>query len=331
MPANLPPQYYKLEKEFHQETDPREKLRLARELLAIMPKHKGTDKLQADMKSKIAKLKEQVESGGARHGAHRTDPHTHIEREGAAQIVLVGAPNAGKSSLLDLLTDAHPHIADYPFTTREPLAGMFTWETVHFQLVDTPPVSAEHMEPYIPNLVREADVVVLVLDVSSPRWDRDVEEIRARLLDKHIVLAPQDPPETADPMFLYKCTLFAAHKHDEALGADTLSRLAMVAPGHTVVPTSVLDDACGNALGAAIFGTLGMIRVYTKRVGHEVEYVDPLVLPVGATVEDAARLIHKDFAQKLQFARVWGHGKFEGQRVTSSFALSDRDVVEYHI
>ena len=331
MPANLPPQYYKLEKEFNEETDPNEKLRLARELLAIMPKHKGTDKLQADMKAKIAKLKAHVESGGARHGAHRADPHTHIQREGAAQILLIGAPNAGKSSLLDLLTDAHPHIADYPFTTREPLAGMYTWETVHFQLVDTPPVSAEHMEPYIPSLVRQADLVVVVLDVSSPRWERDLEEIRARLLEKHVVLGPKDPPQAGDPMLLYKHTLIAAHKHDELGGADGLNRLPLVAPGHTIVPTSVLDDGCADALGAAFFAALGVIRVYTKRVGQEVEYVDPIVLPKGATVEDAARLIHKDFAQKLQFARVWGHGKFEGQRVTSTFALSDRDVVEYHI
>lgn len=331
MPANLPPQYYKLEKEFHQENDPHEKLRLARELLAIMPKHKGTDKLQADMKSKIAKLKSQVESSGATHGVHRTDPHSHIDREGAAQIVLIGAPNAGKSSLLDLLTDAHPQIADYPFTTREPLAGMYTWETVPFQLVDTPPVSTEHMEPYIPNLVRQADMVLLVLDMSSPGWEHDMEALRARLQEKHIVLAPSGSPPAADPMFLYKRTLIAAHKHDEEGGAESLARLPVVTPGFTIVPTSILDDACGTTLGAAIFAALGVIRVYTKRVGQEVEFRDPLVLPAGATVEDAARLIHKDFAQKLQFARVWGHGKFEGQRVTSTFPLTDKDVVEYHI
>jgi len=331
MPANLPPQYYKLEKEFHQESDPGEKLRLAQELLAIMPKHKGTDKLQADMKSKIAKLKLQVESGGARHGVHRTDPHSHVQREGAAQILLIGAPNAGKSSLLDLLTEAHPHIADYPFTTREPLAGMFNWETVHFQLVDTPPVSAEHMELYLPNLVRHADLVLLVLDVSSPHWVQNLSEIRSRLLEKHIVLCGADPPPAPDPMLLYKHTLLAAHKHDEAGGVKALTSLALLAPGHTIVPTSVLDDACASALGAAFFAALGVMRVYTKRVGQEVELIDPLVLPVGATVEDAARLTHKDFAQKLQFARVWGHGKFEGQRVTNSFALTDKDVVEYHI
>jgi hypothetical protein len=180
-------------------------------------------------------------------------------------------------------------------------------------------------------LVRQADLLIVVLDVSLPRWEQDLEPIRARLLEKHIVLAPKDPPQTVDPMYLPKRTLVAAHKYDEVGGGDGLTRLPVVAPGHTIVPASVLDDACGDALGAAIFAALEVIRVYTKRVGQEVEYIDPIVLPKGATVEDAALLIHKDFAQKLQFARVWGHGKFEGQRVTTTFARSDKDVVEYHI
>jgi ribosome-interacting GTPase 1 len=179
--------------------------------------------------------------------------------------------------------------------------------------------------------VRQADLLVVVLDVLFPRWEQDLEAIRARLLEKHIVLAPKNPPQTVDPMYLPKRTLVAAHKYDEVGGANGLTRLPVVAPGHTIAPASVLDDACGDALGAAIFAALEAFRVYSKRVGQEVEYIDPIVLPKDDTVEDVALLIHKDFAQKLQFARVRGHGRFEGQRVTATFALSDKDVVEYHI
>jgi ribosome-interacting GTPase 1 len=331
MPANLTPQYYKLEKEFKQERDPHEKLRLARELLAIMPKHKGTDKLQAEMKAKISKLKEQVEGGGSRHGIHRVDPHSHIEREGAAQIILIGPPNSGKSSLLDILTHAQPAIADFPFTTQEPLTGMAEFETVHLQMIDTPPIAAEHMEAYLPNLVRQADVVVLVLDVSSPECEAEHAMVTERLAEKRIVLCPEVPEEVEDPRILYKRCFIAAHKFLDDGGKEGLARLQASHGDFEIIGTSILEDDTLKQLMAAVFRSLGVIRIYTKRVGHDIEYRDPIILPVGGTVEDAARSIHKDFAHKLMFAKIWGEGKFEGQRVKNSFVLSDRDVVEFHI
>ena len=331
MPANLPPQYYKLEREFKDERDPHEKLRLARELLAMMPKHKGTDKLQAELKAKISKLKVQVESGGSRHGAHRTDPHTHIDREGAAQVILIGAANTGKSSLVDVMTHAHPEVADYPYTTREPLAGMTDFEQIQFQLIDTPPITAEHMEPYLANLIRQADLVILVVDVCSPTWETDMTCVIERLAEKRIALGSESPEASDDVSVLHKSTLVAAHKFLDQGGAEGLRRLREKYPRFTVVPTSILEDATLEELKRAVFDALGVIRVFTKRVGHPPDDHDPVVLPAGSTVEDAARAIHKDFAHKLEFARVWGDGKFEGQRVKNSFVLSDRDVIEFHI
>jgi ribosome-interacting GTPase 1 len=332
MPANLTPQYYKLEREFKAERDPQEKLRLARELLAIMPKHKGTDKLQAELKAKISRLKEQVESGGARHGAHRTDVHDHIAREGSRQIVLIGPPNAGKSSLLDSLTNARPLVGDFPFTTQEPTAGMMEFETVHFQLIDTPPIAAEHMDTCLPNLVRAADLALLVADVTDPHVEAAIRIVRDRLEEKHIRLCPGRSSEaTADPLFACKDTLIAAHKYLEEHGAEVVARLRTACPGFTVVPTSILDDDSLVALKAAVFAALRIIRVYTKRIGHEVEWKDPIILPIGATVEEAARSIHKDFAQKLQFAKIWGPHTYDGQRVKNSYVLADRDVIEFHI
>ena len=331
MPANLPPQYYELEREFRKETDPPEKLRLAKELLAIMPKHKGTDKLQADLKAKISKLKKQIESGGKKHGAHHGDPHTHIEKQGAAQIILIGPPNSGKSSLLASLTNARPLITDYPYATHEPLAGMMEYETVQFELVDTPPISEEQLDISVLNLVRQADLIAVVADIATSNFEKPLKIVFDRLVDKKIILTPKIDETRIEAGFCHKKTLIAAHKFHEENGESGLKSIRQLYPDYKIVPTSIIDDDSLLALKAAIFEALEIIRVYTKRTGHEVEYKDPIILPVGSTVDEAAKAIHKDFAYKLQFARVWGHGKFEGQRVKNNYVLSDKDVIEFHI
>ncbi len=331
MPANLPPQYYELERQFNKETDPHEKLRLAKELLAIMPKHKGTDKLQAEMKAKIAKLKKQTEEGGKGHGAHRIDIHSHIDKEGAAQIILIGPPNSGKSSLLESLTNAKPLVADFPYSTREPMTGMMTFETVQFQLIDTPAISEEQFPTYLPNLIRQADLVALVTDVSSPDPLSGLEVILHLVEEKSIVLTSNPPEKNKNPRFSYKKTIILANKCVEDETGQCQEKLRLRFAEFQIVPTSVLDDESLNKFRAAVFDTLGIIRVYTKRIGHDVEFKDPIILPVGGTVEQAAVMLHKDFAFKLQFAKVWGKGKFEGQRVKNNFVLTDGDIIEFHI
>jgi uncharacterized protein len=331
MPANLPPQYYELEREFNKETDLSEKLRMAKELLAIMPKHKGTDKLQAELKAKISKLKKQLE-GGEKKGPshHHADPHSHIDPEGAAQIILVGPPNSGKSSLLESLTNSKPMIGDYPYTTREPMAGMMIYETVSFQLIDTPAISDEQFPTYLPNLVRQADLVALICDISAINM-ANLTGILSKLEEKGIILSPEIPEHIDNPRFVYKKTIIVAHKYLENDWENGLSQITGQFPGFAIIPTSVLDDDSLNRLRAAIFKALNIIRVYTKRIGHDVEFIDPIILPIGGTVEDAAIMLHKDFVYKLQFAKIWGQGKFEGQRVKNNYVLSDGDIIEFHI
>ena len=332
MPANLPPQYYELERDFRAEKDVREKLRLAQELLVLMPKHKGTDKLQADMKAKISQLKKQVETGGeTKHGAHQVKTFDHIDREGAGQIILIGPPNSGKSSFLDSLTHAKPLVADYPYTTREPLAGMMEFETVHLQLIDTPPISDQQFENYLTNLIRLADTVVLVVDVTSPKMADELNFIIKTLAEKRIVFIPGKHLPDEDHRNVYKQAIIVAHKSFEEDSMENRQNLAEIFKNFRIVETSILDETSLNAFKKAVFDSLGIMRVYTKRVGADVEFKDPIVLPIGATVEQAAITLHKDFAAKLKFARVWGEGKFEGQRVHNEFVLSDKDVVEFHI
>jgi ribosome-interacting GTPase 1 len=331
MPANLPPQYYELEREYKSERDPREKLRLAQELLRMMPKHKGTDKLQADMKSKIARHRRDIESPGKGGATRQASSHDYIEREGAAQIILIGPPNSGKSSLVDILTHAKPVVADYPYTTREPLSGMLSYETLNLQLIDSPPISTEHFDNFLPNLVRNADLAVLVADLADPDMIQNCRVVIDILEERRVLLKPEAVERPEDPRFAVKKMIICGHKEFEDESGEALAALKDCFAGFHVIATSIIDDDSLEQFKQEIFDALRIIRVYTKHVGEEVEKDDPVVLPVGGTVEDAALSIHKDFAEKLKFAKVWGEGKFDGQRVQSDFVLSDGDIIEFHV
>ncbi len=331
MPANLPPQYYELERDFKSERDPREKLRLAKELLAMMPKHKGTDKLQAEMKAKISKLSNQIEGTQKSHGAKTSESFDHIPREGAAQVILIGPPNTGKSSLVDALTSAHVVIGDYPFSTREPIAGMMKYETIQIQLIDTPPISHEYCESFVFPLIRQADLAVIVVDACDSGMVRAVETMFGILDEKRIRIAPRIDTNLEDPRMTYKRGIFAAHKYLDDGGQAGLEELDANFSEYKIFPTSILEDESVEKFRKGIFDSLGIIRVFTKPVGKEADFNDPIILPAGGTVEDAALTLHKDFVNKLHFARLWGTGKFEGQKVRIDYQLSDGDIIEFHI
>jgi len=332
MPANLPPQYYELEREYRAERDPREKLRIAEELLRMMPKHKGTDKLQADMKSKISRHKKETSDQGTQAaGAHRGPAHDYIAKEGAGQVILIGPPNSGKSSLIDVLTHAKPLVADYPFSTREPLPGMMPFETIQLQLIDTPPISPDSYENYMTNLVRNADLVVTVCDLADKAMLEKIEYVVSKLEEKRILLSGGKPEPPEDPRYVCKRVFLCAHKEYEDETGENLRRLKEKYPDFRTEATSILDDDSLYNMKRAIFESLDIIRVYTKNIGKEVEKKDPVILPTGGTVDDAALSIHKDFARKLKFAKIWGEGKFDGQRVNKEYALTDEDIIEFHI
>jgi len=331
MPANLPPQYYELEREFKAEKDTREKLRMAQELLRMMPKHKGTANLQADMKTKISNLRKEIEGGTQTHGVRQVQANDYIEREGAGQIILIGAPNSGKSSLLDTLTNAKPLVGDYPYTTREPSTGMMNYETVQFQLIDTPPISEELFENYLSGLIRNATIVVLVCDLEAEKMIEDIDLILAKLKEKRIELMPEVTEEPEDPKFSYKKMVLCAHKSFEDEDDQKQEKLIKKFPEFTMVSTSIIDDDSMDLFRKTMFEALDIIRVYTKPVGKEADFKDPIILPIGGTVAQAAYELHKDFAKKFKFAKIWGHGKFDGQRVQSDFELHDGDILEFHI
>jgi len=330
MPANLTPQYKAAEERLHHAATREEKEDALREMVALLPKHKGTEKLLADLRKKLSKLEEEAEHA-RRAGGHRGDP-AHVVREGAGQWVLVGPPNAGKSSLLQALTRAHPEIAEYPFTTREPQPGMMAFEDVQVQLVDAPAVAAGHTPPWLANLVHAADGVLVVLDVAA---DDEAEGARAALdlLERARVWPSSRPaPPDLSPMTSRLPVLVLLNKCDLD-GDGTFAALARegLPEDLPALPVSALHGDGLDALRPRLFQALRRIRVHTKEPGHPPDPTRPFVLPEGATVEALAARVHQDLAARLKFARLWGpHARFEGQQVDRHHALGDGDVVELH-
>ncbi|HEY3350354.1 MAG TPA: GTPase [Thermoanaerobaculia bacterium] len=327
MTANLTPQYHDAEERFKRATDHAEKLAALREMIALLPKHKGTEKMLAHLRKQVSKLEDEAAAAPRGGHGHRVEIG-HVRREGAGQWVLLGPPNAGKSSLLAALTHAHPEIGEYPFTTRAPLPGMLEFEDVQVQLVDTPAVAEGHTEAYLPNLAHDADGVLLVVDVTT-------DDSGAPLLHDLLARArvwPRSRPLPPDaPSFLqHKPVLVLGNKSEDDDG--TFATIAREAIGADLpfFGVSALTGAGLEPLRGVLFRELRRIRVYGKEPGRKPDMDRPFVLPEGSTIHDLAVHVHKEIAERMKFARIWGHAKFDGQQVDRHHVLADKDVVELH-
>jgi uncharacterized protein len=331
MPANLPPQYIKAEDDYRRASSPADRLEALRELFRLLPKHKGTEKLQCDLKTKISRAREELE-GVKAGGSKKAGVSYKIPSEGAGQVVLVGPANSGKSALLAALTNARPEVAPYPFTTRVPQPGMATWEDVRFQLVDLPPVTAEFLEPWMPGLVGSADAALFVVDLGDDDLIDNAEVVQARLADSHVELVRELPFDSDDETLRHVKTVVVANKVDVEGAADRLAILReWYGERFPIVGTSATSRVELDTLTAVAYDTLGVVRVYTKVPGKPADRSKPFTVPIGSTVLDLAREIHREFEQSLKFAKVWGSGAFEGQTVRRDHELRDSDVVELHV
>lgn len=328
MPTNLPPEYFEVEKRYRAATSPEEKAKLLEELLSTIPKHKGTDKLRGDLRRKLSKLKaaSQVRTKISRHAST-----FHIPREGAGTAVLVGPANVGKSALVAALTNATPEVAEYPFSTRKPTPGMMPIENIQVQLIDTPPLNREFVEPELVDLIRRSDLVLLVVDLQASPFEQ-LEETAA-FLEGHRIVATRwrdRYPDGQRMTFLPFLVLVNKVDH-EALDEDFQVFCQLLEEDWPMVPVSAKNRRNFDRLKQTVFETLGIVRIYSKAPGKEPDLNAPFVMKVGGTVEEFAGKIHKDFIKNLKAARVWGSAEHDGQLVGRDHVLHDGDVVELRV
>jgi ribosome-interacting GTPase 1 len=313
------------ERRFKAATTSEEKLAALEEMMATIPRHKGTEKMQAELKRRISKLRtEQARKPVSRAGIiHR------IDKEGAGQVALVGQPNGGKSMLVRQLTHAMPEVADYPFTTRAPLPGMMKFEDIQIQLVDLPPVHPDFAESWLYQIIRNADALIQVVDLSDPDILEDLETTLGQLAQAKVHIGAGEVPNATG--WLVKRSLLVANKLDIDGAPDMFELLKdLCGRRFAMLPVSAATGQGLDELRLQAFDLLEVIRVYTKTPGKKLQMTAPYILKRGSRLVDLAAHVHHDFLAQLKYARVWGHGKFEGQMVNRDYVLADKDVVELH-
>jgi ribosome-interacting GTPase 1 len=329
MPANLTPEYMDAEKAYKHAKAPREKLECLERMLSSIPKHKGTEKMQGDIKRRIAQLRARLESEGARK---RGGASLIVKREGAGKVVLVGPPNGGKSQLICSLTNAKPEVAPYPFTTRLPVPAMMPYKDILIQLVELPAVSPDHFEPMSCDNVRNADLALIVVDLASKDPLEQVTVTLELLAKIKIKVSREGPQDNVDFGWTEKKGIIVANKRDADEDDITLSLMNELWEGDMpIVGVSASAGVELDSLRETIFQSLDIIRVYSKAPGKHASTEAPYTVKVGSTLLEFAAVVHKDFSQKLKHGRVWGSSAFDGQSVSSDFVLSDGDVVELHL
>jgi ribosome-interacting GTPase 1 len=330
MAANLTPQYLEAEAQYKKAQTAEERLECLKKMYSLIPKHKASEKLQADLKTKMSEARKEVDQ--ERKSPKKVGVSYKIPKQGAGQYVILGAPNAGKSRLLTRLTRATPEVAPYPFTTREPHAGMMDWEDVRVQLIDTPPITAEYLEGYVSSVVRSADAALLLIDLGDDDGPFAAEAVVDRLGQTKTVLAGQLSALAEDPTIHSAKTLLVANKIDLPGAEDRLQVVReLFGSRFPIHPVSAEHSTGLEELRTVIYRFLNVIRVYTKQPGKPPELESPFTCPAGSTLVEMAALVHRDFAQSLKSARIWGTGVYDGQTVKRDHVLHDRDIVELHV
>ena len=333
MPTNVTPQYRSAEERFRQAKTAQERIIALQEMLAVMPKHKGTDHLKAQLRSRMSKLMEELEgpSRGSRSG--NVEPFS-LPKQGAGRATLVGPTNVGKSLLLTRATGAHSKVGSYALSTLEPVPGMLSFEDIYIQLVDTPPITNLSTQGRLYGLLRMSDVLILVVDLSDDPVSQ-VQQCFQALEEWGFVLLGKHRREEGPIPELGKPVIIVGNKADVPGSLDSFQLLeSELGEKYPVILVSAEVEVGLDELGEAIYRDLGIIRVYTKAPQEKMEEIQrgaPFVLPQGSTVADASAHIHKDLVRSLKYAVLWGRsGKFEGQHVGRDHRLHDGDLIELH-
>lgn len=328
MPTNLPPEYFEVQERYRAAKSPAEKIACLEELISSVPKHKGTDKLRGDLRRRLSKLKTAAQT---RKGVSRQVSVFRIDKEGAGQVVVVGPPNVGKSALVAALTNATPEVADHPYTTWTPTPGMMPVENIQIQLIDTPPLNRDFVEPESLNLIRRSDLILLVVDLQTYPIQQ-LEDTIAFLQEHRIAPRPLKGRYSEQRRLTFKPLLVLVNKNDdESSDGDFEVLCELLEDDWPLLPVSATTGRNLERLKQVLFEQLEIIRVYSRPPGKEADLSAPFVLKKGSTVADFAGKVHQDFLEKLKTARVWGSAVYDGQMVGRDHVLHDGDVVELRI
>ncbi len=325
MPANLTPQYKKAEEKHRQAKTDEDKLETLREMLRTIPKHKGTEKMQGDIKRRISQLRKAEAKTGS---GKRPDPF-NIPKSGAGQVVLAGPPNVGKSALVAATTKAQVKVGNYPFTTAAPAPGMWQYEDVQIQLIDTPPMVADQPLGNLLSLVRSADAICIVVDAADEPLEQ-AETILNLLSAGRLALRSVPRGELDADQAGHRSGIIAANKADVAPPENISALRELYAGKLEVWPVSATSGQGLDALRRRLWELLSVMRVYTKKPGRPADRAKPFTLSVGSTVQELARQIHRELPGKMKYARIWGEGRFDGQHVHQGEPLHDKDILEIH-
>ena len=328
MPTNLPPEYFEVERRYKAAQTNEEKITLLGELISTIPKHKGTDKLRADLRRRLSRMKDSALAQKKKAGRHESA--FHIEREGAGRVVLVGPPNVGKSSLVTALTHAEPKISEAPFTTWTPTPGMMLFENIQIQLIDTPPLSGEHIEPEMMDMIRTSDLILLVIDLQAFPFEQLEETLT--ILKEHNIKPSRKEEDEEQQRITYLPFIIVVNKDDDDESDEDFKAFCeLMEERRTLVSISAINRRNFDQLKHAIFTALGIIRVYSKPPGNDADLTSPFVLKKGCTMEEFAAKVHHDFVHNLKSARIWGSAAHNGQQVGRDHVLQDGDIIELHL
>lgn len=328
MPTNLPPEYFEIEHRYRTAKTPAEKVECIEEMLSVIPKHKGTDKLRADLRKRLSKLKSASQT---KKGVSKHESAFHIDKEGAGQVVIVGPPNVGKSALVATLTHATPEVAGFPYTTWNPTPGMIPVEDIQIQLIDTPPLNRDHVESDLMDMIRRSDLVLLMVDLQTDPVQQ-LEDAVVLLQEHRIVPCRMKDCYTEQRRMTFIPFFLLVNKNDDEQSDEDVDIFReLLEDDWPFLAISVTTGRNLDRFKSLLFERLEIIRVYSKAPGKPPDLTAPFVLKNGGTIEDFAGKVHKDFVENLKVARIWGEGVYDGQMVQRDHVLHDGDVVELHI
>lgn len=300
MPINASPHYLKAEREYLDAETTNQKIMCLQKMITLAPKHKSSENLLKELKTRLKKLKYIKEKEAKKSGSSKKG----IRKEGF-QTIIIGMPNSGKSSLLKALTNATPNITPHPFTTTKPELGSLNFQGVPIQILDLPPINSEHFDK---SFLDSADLILITL--SSLDELSSISPLISNLSKPCIYIMVKVDILTSEQK----------RKLTEQLKSKRLNGL--------LISSITLENI--PQLKEQIFQNSNLLRVYTKEP-HKQPTPEPIVLHQGATVKDAAEKILKGFSKRIKQTRITGpSSKFPNQQVSLNHQLKDKDIIEFH-